>query len=219
MTNLSVENFENGIKICQHNDMYKFTSDAIKLAKFARIKSNDNVLDLCAGCGVVGFYAYSISPFNKLYFNEIQDKMCELIKNNISLNQMDGKCKVINKDLNKLTLEDIDKPVDVILCNPPYFKLNSKINLKTEIAICRHEIATNLSQIVNTCSKLIKVSGKLYMVFPSNRLCECVLELSKVDFEVKRIEMCVDKTVEICLIEAVKFGKSGVDITIQYNKG
>ena len=216
MNNLSIEQFENGIKIYQDNNMYKFTSDAINLAKFAKIKPKDNVLDLCAGCGVVGLYAYSIKPFNKLYFNEIQTSMCQLIEKNIQINQLQEKCKIINDDLNNLTLSQFAKPLDVILCNPPYFKVNSKINPKQELAMCRHEIATNLSQIVAISSKLIKSGGKLYLVLPAERLCECVVELDKVDFEVKQVELITHKNLaEICLIEAVKFGKSGVNISVK----
>ena len=81
--NLKLENFDNGISILQSDDYYKFTQDAIMLAKFCNIKHTDNVLELCAGSGVISFYAYSLSSFNHLYFNEIQPEMCEIIKENI----------------------------------------------------------------------------------------------------------------------------------------
>ena len=74
MTNLTLEHFDNGIKIYQDENLYKFTSDAIKLAKFCKIKSTDNVLDMCAGSGVVGLYAYSVKSYNKIYFNGFRFK-------------------------------------------------------------------------------------------------------------------------------------------------
>ena len=129
MTNLSLEHFENGVKLYQDKTLYKFTSDAINLAKFCNIKHSDSVLDMCAGCGVVGMYAYSITPFSKLYFNDIQKSMCDLIDKNIKLNNMQDVCKVLYKDLKDLSLDDFGKPLDVIVCNPPYFKLNGKINI------------------------------------------------------------------------------------------
>ena len=38
MNNLTLEHFENGITIYEYQNLYKFTADAIKLAKFCKIK-------------------------------------------------------------------------------------------------------------------------------------------------------------------------------------
>ncbi len=215
MTNLSLEEFENGIKLYQDEKLYKFTSDAIKLAKFCRIKSSDKVLDMCAGCGVVGLYAYSINKCDKIYFNDIQPQMCKLLDKNIKLNNLQDSAKVICKDLAELSIDDFEKALDVIMCNPPYFKLNGKITPREDIAICKHEIATNLQTIISKAGKLIKPKGRFYLVIPSERLCECVILLNKAGFEVKQIQLDNHKgESKICLLKNIKNAKSGVKITI-----
>ena len=81
--------------------------------------------------------------------------------------------------------------------------------------MCRHEITTNLQQIINKASDLIKNNGKFYIIIPSNRLCECVLMLGGRGFEVKRIEMYhTNSAATVCLLESVKCGKSGVLIKV-----
>lgn len=216
MTNLSLEEFENGVKIYQDENLYKFTSDAIKLAKFCKIKHSDNVLDLCAGCGVVGFYAYSVNPFNKIYFNDIQSSMCELISKNIMVNNMQDKAIVLCKDLNELSLKDFDKPLDVVLCNPPYFKLNGKLKEDKTKAICRHEITTNLKQIVSKVATLIKTKGKFCLIVPADRLCEVTIYLNEGKFEIKNMEIYTTKSIAtVCLLECVKNAQSGVKIKIE----
>ena len=215
MTNLSLEQFENGVKIYQDESLYKFTSDAIKLAKFCNIKHSDNVLDMCAGSGVVGFYVYSITNFNRLYLNDIQPKMCELIEKNIALNNLQCKASVICKDLSDLSESDFEKPLDVIVCNPPYFKLNGKLKQDESVAMCRHEISTNLEKIVSKAGRLIKNKGRFYLIVPANRMCESVILLSRNGFEVKQMQIYNShNTATVCLIEAVKGAKSGVDIKI-----
>lgn len=215
MTNLSLEIFGNGVKIYQNESLYKFTSDAIKIAKFCNIKNNDNVLDMCAGCGVVGFYAYSINKCNKLYFNEIQPQMCDLIDLNVKLNNLEDKCKILCKDLNYLSLKDVDKPLDVITCNPPYFKANGKVKQNLSIAMCRHEICVNLAQIVKKASGLLKSGGRFYIVVPADRMCECVNLLTNNRLEVKNIQMYYSNdTATVCLMESVKNAKSGVLIKV-----
>jgi tRNA1(Val) A37 N6-methylase TrmN6 len=216
MTNLALEHFENGVKLYQDENLYKFTSDAIKLAKFCKFKSTDNVLDMCAGSGVVGFYAYSLNKCNKIYFNDIQPQMCELIAKNIQLNSLQGKCEVLCNDLKDLKLSNFGKLLDVIVCNPPYFKLNGKIKEDLNKAICRHEIATNLKTIITTASKLLKSKGRLYLVIPCNRLCECINLLSENRLEVKNMEIYhTNNKATVSMMECVKDAKSGIDIKIK----
>ncbi len=216
MNNLSLEHFENGVKVYQDNDLYKFTSDAIKLAKFCNIKHTDNVLDMCAGCGVVGFYAYSLVGCNKIYFNEIQPEMCGLIDKNIDLNDLREKAVVLNKDLNNLLPDDFDKPLDVIVCNPPYFKVNGKIKADERVAMCRHELKATLSQIILKASSLIKNAGKFYLIIPADRLAECIVLLNGAGFEVKNMQMFYsNENATVCVLENVKGGKSGLKIKIK----
>lgn len=215
MTNLSLEEFENGVKLYQDENLYKFTSDAIKLAKFCKLKSTDNVLDMCAGSGVVGLYAYSINPCNKIYFNDIQASMCELIDKNIELNNLQHKAVTLCKDLNELSLCDFGKFLDIIVCNPPYFKMNGKIKEDQSIAMCRHEVATNLGLIVAKAGQLLKSKGKFYLVIPASRLCECVVLLNANHFEVKNIQINQSNNIATtCILESVKDAKSGVRVHI-----
>ncbi len=214
--NFKLEHFDNGIAIYQSDNYYKFTQDAILLAKFCNIKHSDNVLELCAGSGVISFYAYSLSPFNRLYFNEIQPEMCEIIEENIKFNNFKRKCKIFNCNLKDLHLSDFSKNLDVIICNPPYQKVNdlSLINEKREIALARHEIEATLEDIIKKSSELLKDKGRLYMVHIASRVTEIAVLCAKYGMEVKLMKFIFngDKDAYLVLIEAVKGAKSGVRV-------
>lgn len=215
--NLKLEHFENGISIIQSDNYYKFTQDAILLANFCNIKHSDDVLELCAGSGVISFYAYSLCPYNHLYFNEIQPEMCEIIKENIAFNNFKRRSKIFNCNLKDLKLSDFPKNVDVILCNPPYQKVNpnSKINDRPEIALARHEIAANLEDIIKKSGELLKDKGRLYMVHLASRTTEIASLCDKYGMQVKQMKFVFTNEKEACLvlIEAVKGAKPGVRIT------
>lgn len=215
--NFKLEHFENGISIYQSDALYKFTQDAILLAKFSNIKHSDNVLELCAGSGVISFYAYSLCPFNHMYFNEIQPEMCEIIKENIQYNGFKRKCKLFNCNLKELKLANFPKPLDVIICNPPYFKVdkNHKINEKYEIAVARHEIEATLEDIISKSSELLKDKGRLYMVHLATRSAEICSLCAKYKMEVKHMKFIFngEKEAYLVLIEAIKNAKPGVRIT------
>ena len=215
--NLKLEHFDNGISVIQSDNYYKFTQDAILLAKFCNIKHTDNVLELCAGSGVISFYAYSLCPFNKLYFNEIQPEMCEIIEENISFNGFKRKAKILNCNLKDLLLSQFSKPLDVVICNPPYQKVNptSAINEKKEIAIARHEIYATLEDIISKSSELLKDKGRLYMVHIASRSAEICSLCAKYNLEVKKMKFIFNgnKDAYLVLVEAVKGAKSGVIIS------
>ena len=214
MNNLTLEKFENGVEIFQDESLYKFTADSISLAKFCNIKSTDHVLDMCAGSGVIGLYAYSIKSFAKLYLNDIQECMCDLMQKNIMHNKLSDKCKVICKDLAALNISDFGKHLDIIMCNPPYFKLNAgEVKDDVNIAMCRHELCTNLESIISKSSGLIKDKGKFYICIPADRLCETIILLNKYRFEAKRMQISYHNiNARLCLIECVKNAKSGIKI-------
>ncbi len=219
--NFTLENFGNGISIYQCNELYKFTTDAILLAKFCNIKHTDNVLELCAGSGVISFYAYSLSNFNHLYFNEIQPEMCKIIEENIRYNNLKRKSKIFNCNLKNLALADFKKPVDVIICNPPYLKVNDKslINEKREIALSRHEIEATLEDIIKKSSELIKDKGRLYMVHLAARSAELIALCHNYKLEVKKMKFIFtnDKEAYLVLIEAVKNANPGVRVLKEKN--
>jgi len=187
------------------------------LAKFCNIKHSDDVLELCAGSGVISFYAYSLNQFNHLYFNEIQPEMCKIIEENIAFNGFKRRSKVFNCNLKELKPTDFKKHLDVIICNPPYFKVNknNKINERYEIAIARHEIEATLEDIISKSSELLKDKGRLYMVHLASRSTEVVALCSKYKLEVKRMKFIFngEKEAYLVLVEAIKNAKPGVRIT------
>lgn len=217
LDNFKLEHFDNGISIYQSDSYYKFTQDAVLLAKFCNIKHSDNVLELCAGSGVISFYAYSLCNFNHLYFNEIQPEMCEIIEENIKFNGFKRKSKIFNCNLKDLKLSDFPKSLDVIICNPPYQKVNDKslINERHEIAIARHEIEATLEDIIKKSSELLKDKGRLYLVHIAPRVTEIIIYCAKYNMQVKRMKFIFngEKEAYLVLIEAVKGAQIGVRVT------
>ena len=212
MTNLEI--FPNGIKIIQNKE-YCFTKDSIDLAKFCNSKSGDNVLELCAGCGVISFYAFALNKFSKLYLNELQTAFCQTIDKNIKLNNMQDKAFLLPGDLNELKAQNFEKKFDVIICNPPYFKNGSVA--KTPYNICKYEISVTLKDVISKARELIKDKGKLYLSMTADRSAELLGELYASNFHAKRIKYLSNDKSEayLMLVEAVFNGKIGSKIIVK----
>lgn len=212
MTNF--EDFPNGIKFYQSKE-YKFTKDSIDLAKFCTIKNSDNVLELCAGSGAISFYAYALKCFNKLYLNELQSSFCDVINQNIKLNNLKDKVVLLPGDLKNLKAQDFEKKFDTIICNPPYYK-ECETSLEYSKAICKHEITITLQEIIKKVSELIKDKGKFYICMTADRSAELLGELYAYNFHAKKVKYLTNNKNEayLVLVEAVFNGKIGTKIII-----
>ena len=201
-------------KIIQNNNKYKFTSDAVLLANFAKIKHSDIVVDLCSGSGIIGILCAIKYKPSKVYMVEIQQQMAEMSKRTVALNELQN-IEVINKPIQNIT-EISNESCDVITVNPPYKKIeNGKQNQNEEVSISRHEVSCTLKDVVECAKRLLKFGGKLFMVHEANRIGEIIFELEKNNLRVKKLmftQSQIDSKANLVLIQATKGGKFGTDV-------
>jgi tRNA1(Val) A37 N6-methylase TrmN6 len=125
---------------------------------------------------------------------------------------------LINDNIKNYKLYFKENSIDIITCNPPYFKINSNsiVNKNKIKMIARHEVEITLEEIIDISSKLLKSKGKLFLVYNTSRFVELIKLLDKYKFGVKRID-CVYNDLEsncsMILVEAKKDGKDDVIIT------
>ena len=107
--------------------------------------------------------------------------------------------------------------VDVITCNPPYFKYieSSNINLDIHKVIARHEKEITLEEIIDISHYLLKNNGCLAMVHRTDRLIEIIGLFEKYGLEVKKLRFIYPKVnteSNMVLIEGRKNGNVGLKI-------
>ena len=202
------------LEIIQRKDGYKFSTDSVLLANFAKAKKNDIYVDLCSGSGVVAILFSWKNKINKSYAVEIQQGLADMAKRSILHNGLSDKIEVLNQDLSETVNVLGHESVDVITVNPPYNEVG-QTSETDEIAIATHEIKTNLHAIVKASSKLLKFGGKLFMVHRADRLTDILYECRANKLEPKTLRIVYPKASKepnLVLIEATKGGKSGLKI-------
>jgi tRNA1Val (adenine37-N6)-methyltransferase len=202
-----------GLYIIQDKTKYNFTADAVLLAGFSKIKNNATVVDLGTGSGVIATLLAYKSKASKVYGVEIQSELASMAKRSVEYNKLSDKVEIINCDM-KECHKIINKAVDVVVCNPPYFKKDTcSKNESEEIAICRHEIKATLVDVILTAKRLLKFGGKFFLVHKSDRVAEIIYELKNAGLEPKRIRFVqglANAAPHLVLIESVLGGASGV---------
>lgn len=201
--------------IIQHPKKYCFTSDAVMLANFVKGGSKDKMVDLCSGSGIIGLLASQKQNIKFTVLVELQEYLADMSRRSVEYNQLQDKITVVNRKLQGVSKEIGEGEFSIVVCNPPY-KLNGSIlNENSEIAICRHEIAVTLEDIVKETSKLLKYGGKFYTVNKEERLVDIACLCRKYGMEVKKIAIIPsEKGANVVMVEALKGGKSGVKIEI-----
>ncbi len=196
------------LKIYQDTELYRFTSDAVLLSKFASCKKGEIVADFCSGSGIVGLHYFALNEnIKSVDLIEIQNELAKLSQKTITLNNLDSTFKVLNMPLQQLD-NTYNEKYSLILCNPPYKKAGSgEPNPNKHLAICRHEVTITQEEIVKIASKKLKYQGRLCMCQRTERLTDLIICMRQYNLEPSRIQFVVtnsNKKPYLFLIEGVK---------------
>ena len=208
--------FDYGLSIYQDQDAFKFSLDSILLAEFVEErKEMGTIVDFCTGNGAVPLILST--RFNsKITGFEVQRNPYKLAYNSVKLNNLEDRIKIIHDNLNNVLEYILPETVDIVTCNPPYFKYNaeSNINESKEKAIARHEIETDLNNIIMSAKYILKNKGVLYLVHRPERLQEIFSILESYKFAVKKLQFVYSGEGKNALIVLIKATKNGSDGTI-----
>lgn len=201
-------------RILQDTDLYRFTSDAVLLARFLRAKRGERVADFCAGSGVVGlhFYAENTGVEHVTLF-EMQPRLAEMSARTVALNGLKGKFTVEN-----VRLQEIDprytEAFSLILCNPPYER-GGFAAADAEKALCRKELSLSLEELCAAAARCLKFGGRFALIHRADRLAELLYTLHEHRLEPKKVcPVCgrAGARPYAVLVAAVKGGKPGTEL-------
>ncbi|MDU7209301.1 MAG: tRNA1(Val) (adenine(37)-N6)-methyltransferase, partial [Streptococcus sp.] len=204
--------FSTDVKIIQNKDVFSYSIDSVLLSRFPKIPSRGLIVDLCSGNGAVGLFA-STRTKAPIIEVELQERLANMAERSIQLNQLENQVQMINDDLKNLLKHVPRSGVDLILCNPPYFKVSetSKKNLSEHYLLARHEIATNLEEICEVARHALKSNGRLAMVHRPDRFLDIIDTMRQYNLAPKRIQFVypkIGKDANMLLIEAIKDGST-----------
>lgn len=201
-----------GIIINQDKKLYSFNLDTILLYNFAKPVKKGKVVDLCSGNGAIGL-SLAAKTSAQIYLVEIQKELADLSKKSIDDNHLEEQVHLINDDLKNVQQYLAHDTIDTIVCNPPYFKLSEKTSIKENpvLAVARHELKANLTDILSTIKVLLKENSHAYLVYRPERLSELLTIMSQERLQPKRLRFVrstKDKNANLMLLDVIKTVKT-----------
>lgn len=205
------------MKIYQNTDWFSFSLDSVLLPNFVTLlPRTKQIIDLGTGNAPIPLI---LSTRTKAHITgvEIQKDLYDLAKKTVSYNHLENQIDLIHADMLELKSYFSASSIDVITCNPPYFKLHEKsyVNDDPHKTIARHEAKITLPDIIQLSEYLLKNNGVFALVHRTERLTEIIQLLREKHFEVKKMRFIHPKREEesnLILVEARKNGNVGLKV-------
>lgn len=209
-------NFSDKI-IYQNDDYFAFSLDSVLLANFVTIKLSDKkIIDFCTGNAPIPMLM-SFRTKARIFGVELQKEIFDMGVDSIVENKIDDQIELINLDIKNIDSVIDAESMDIVTCNPPYFKYkdDSLVNENDVKSIARHEVMLNLEDVLKSARYVLKNGGTFAMVHRPERMIEIINLMQKYNIEPKKIRLVypkMDKEANILLIEGIKNGKTGLKV-------
>ena len=200
-----------GLRILVNERGFRYGTDSVLLAGFARANAKERVADLGSGTGVIAILL-SARTGAELTAIEIQPEQCDMARRSAAMNGQE--IAVIEADMRKAAGLG---PFDAAVCNPPYYPAaHGRTSEKGEPGFegaATHELYCTLGEVAESAARLIKYGGRFYMCCPAARLSEALCALTAQKLEPKRMRLVAsraEKAPYLALIEAKKGAAPGM---------
>lgn len=201
--------------IIQSPHIFRFSMDAVLLARFCRLPRRGRILDLCTGNGVIPILLATRTDLS-IDGMDIQSRLVDMARRSVKMNGLENQIHVFEGDLRD-SPHDWNGRYDLVTCNPPYIPVReNERNRNTHLAIARHEIYSTLEDVVSVSARLVKSGGKVAIVHRAARFNDIVVTMRRYRLEPKRIRWVHPRRLaeaNMVLVEATKDG--GVELHVE----
>lgn len=123
-------------------------------------------LDLCAGCGVIGFdLNFHLSGIRNIDFVDVQPIYAEHFQKNLELIQNEGEFQFIQKNYEDLLNSGFQEKYHLIVCNPPYFKIEQgKLSPSDFKNRCRFYIDSTFEKLIAAIEYSLHPEGEAFLL-------------------------------------------------------
>lgn len=161
---------------------YRTNLDPVLLAGF--VLPARRVLDLGAGCGVVGLLLLKMGKALEVTAVEVQPELAELAAKNVVDNRLEAAMQVRTGDLRTLDLGVFD----AVVFNPPYFRAaHGRRPPEPGRATGRYETHGTLADFISAGMRALDLRGRMSAIVPTARLGEVRRALAADDAGLERV--------------------------------
>jgi tRNA1(Val) A37 N6-methylase TrmN6 len=205
------------ISLVQPRRGYRFSIEPVLLGRFVRVRPRDRVLDLGAGCGVLGIAVAAMYRPREVVAIELQPQLAELIARNAALNQISN-LRAIASDIRARKIPGVaPASFDLVVANPPFHaRSTGRESPDHGRRVARGETGASLTDFVAAARRYARNGARAAFVFNAARSAELISLMRSHRLEPKRIRFVhprAELPAAAVMIEARADG--GVEVAIE----
>jgi len=186
---------------------YCYNSDSVFLYDFiSSFKPKGKLLDVGAGCGIVGLLVARDNPKVKLEAVEKQDAFVQYAQHNARVNKIEY--NLHQCDFLELTEEN---KYDYIISNPPFYPEGVTKSDNVMLFNARYNVNLPLKDFFKKVSRILKPHSHFIFCYDASQFGEICVELDKVKLKIVDVQFVhpkVDRTASLVMIHARNGSKS-----------
>lgn len=169
----------------QNDAVFKINTDTAILGMFLEDLHKKTVLDIGTGSGALLLYAHYHNA-GKLIGIDIQEEALKLAQMNIS--RYSDNFELIHCSIQELKID----PVDVIICNPPFFEVGN-LRKSDNWNKAMFEKTMPLDDMFKGIRNNLKDNGEAYILYPAERFPEFYQSCLKNKMKIMKIQFVYDE--------------------------
>jgi len=201
----------NGLMLIQNPSRFCFGVDAVILSGFTKVNTNETVMDLCTGSGVIPILLAGKTKGLRFDGLEIQAESAEMAQRSVRLNHLDARVRILEGDVRTVRNDLPAASYAVVTANPPYLRTGAgETNMDMARTIARHETLCTMDDLAVAAAWLLQPQGRFYLVHRPDRLTDVLVALRTHALEPKVLRFVhsrAHKPPILLLVEAVRNGK------------
>ena len=203
-----------GLRLIQRPDVFRFGTDSVLLADFARPRPKDLAVDLGCGTGAIALLMAAHQPGLCVDAVEIQPEIADMARRSVALNGMQDRVRVHEADMREIWRALGAGARTLAVCNPPYGKTGAALESRSEAKrLARHEGDLAPEDIARAAAMLLKNGGRFCVIYPAPRAFEMMRAMHENRLAPKRIRTVhgvAGRPPKFVLMDAVKGGGEGL---------
>ena len=204
----------NGLVIIQKETGFRFGTDAVLLADFARPKKGERVCDMGTGTGVLPLLLAARSEETQFDAFELQADMADMASRSVAANGLPERIRVHHADCREAAKVIGHETCRLVVTNPPYTAQGAGlVSPQENKALSRTDSEVSIEVWMESCSRVLQNGGRLCCVFPAPRFLQLCDAMRLARVEPKRVRFIAARATaapKLVLVEGLKGGRPGL---------
>ncbi|GAB6062061.1 tRNA1(Val) (adenine(37)-N6)-methyltransferase [Deferrisoma palaeochoriense] len=203
------------VRLVQPRKGYRFSVDAVLLARFAAETPADRVLDLGCGCGVVGLCLLALGGAGELVGVDRNPAMVDRARRSAAASGLADRARFEQADLREPGRWRRPR-YPLVVSNPPYRPLGrGRVSPDPEVAEACHEVSCTVDDVVAAAADALRSRGRFCCVYPAERVVGLLAACRTHGLEPEAlwpVHPRPDAPAHRVLVRAVKGGREGLEL-------